>query len=371
MTRPVVLHVAAVEYTLRRLVLPQLRLLSESGFDVRVACAPERMEFHKSLQPFAPRVVRFPRALDARALVPAARQLKGLVDELKPALVHFHTPAASIPGRAALAAGGRARPLIAQTVHGFYAPPKVHDLMGRSFATAERFLSRYTDLSLFVSAEDLDQATRQGYRGALRYLGNGVGEEWFSGPRPPGRPAVPLRAVFVGRVVEEKGVLDLLRALTMVDGVSLTIIGDELPTDRDGVMQQALSYAGLLESRVRFTGMIEAPQIREEFSRADLMVLPSHREGVPTSVIEAMASGLPVLATSIRGCRELVKPGENGWLVPTHNPGALAEALRQAANATSEKLQEMSVSSRNRALKYRQATTFDRLLEAYGDLNLG
>lgn len=371
MTGPVVLHVAAVEYTLRRLVLPQLRLLSESGFDVRVACAPELVEFHRSMQPFDPRVVRFPRALDARALVPAAGQLRRLVEELKPALVHFHTPAASIPGRTVLAAGMRKRPLIAQTVHGFYAQPKAGDLMGRPVAAAERFLSRYTDLSLFVSAEDLDEASHRGYRGALRYLGNGVDEEWFAPAPPAQRPPGPLRAVFVGRVVQEKGILDLLQALSMVDNVVLTVIGDQLPTDRDGVMQQARALPDALEGRVRFTGMIEAPQIREEFSRADLMVLPSHREGVPTSVIEAMAFGLPVLATAIRGCRELVETGENGWLVEPHNPGALADGLRKAANTPSEKLHEMGVASQNRALQYRRETVFDRLLKAYRELNLG
>lgn len=370
MTAPLVLHISAVEYTLRRLVLPQLEALAGLGFDVRVACAPQEATFDRSLQPFHPRTLRFPRALNVPALVSAAGQLRRIVGDLQPALVHFHSPAASIPGRAVLALFGKGGPLVAQTVHGFLAQRESASVVAGASGTAERLLSRFTDLSLFVSAEDMEEASRAGYRGALRYVGNGVGDEWFDHSPRQARSG-RLRAVFVGRVVQGKGVLDLLQAMATVDGVELTVIGDQLPTDRDGVMGQARKLADRLGGRVSFTGMIEAPEIRRHLREADLMVLPSHREGVPTSVIEAMAMGLPIIATSIRGCRELVQPGVNGWLVEPGDTDALAGALQESAGAAHSSLVEMGSASRNRALQYRQEPTFDRLLKAYGELGLG
>jgi len=64
-------------------------------------------------------------------------------------------------------------------------------------------------------------------------------------------------------------------------------------------------------------------------SAADVFVLPSYREGMPRSIIEAMASGLPVVATDIRGCREEVADGETGFLVPVRDARALAAALNR------------------------------------------
>jgi glycosyltransferase involved in cell wall biosynthesis len=61
----------------------------------------------------------------------------------------------------------------------------------------------------------------------------------------------------------------------------------------------------------------------------DVFALPSYREGMPVSILEAMATGLPVVATDIRGCREEVVAGETGFLVPTRDAGLLAEALER------------------------------------------
>lgn len=370
MSGPRVLHVAAVEYTLRRLLLPQLQALAHHGYDVIVACAPEGPEFHEALEPFHPRSLSFPRKINLPGLMVEAMKLRRLVKEVKPALVHFHSPAAAIPGRAALALPMKARPLVVQTVHGFLIQREQHSSLARVVRWGERRLSRFTDLSFFVSLEDLEEAQRGRHRGLLRHLGNGVSDDWFTGDlrnrRRPGR----LRAVFVGRVVREKGILDLLEALKIADQVELVVIGDQLPSERDGVMDEAVALAGGLGDRVHFTGMIEAPAIRKHFAEADLFVLPSLREGLPLSIIEAMASGLPVLATSIRGCRELVTPGINGWLVPPGNPGELANALKQAEHASDDELTALGLSSFERAGNYRGMEITARILKAYAELGV-
>jgi hypothetical protein len=117
-SRPIVLHVAAVEFTASRLLRPQLVYLTEMGYDVRLACAPEGPAFAEDLRMFNPVPVAFPRELDPVAMAAAALELRRLVRRLRPALVHFHSPAASLPGRAALAADS-SRPRVVYTVHGF------------------------------------------------------------------------------------------------------------------------------------------------------------------------------------------------------------------------------------------------------------
>jgi glycosyltransferase involved in cell wall biosynthesis len=81
----------------------------------------------------------------------------------------------------------------------------------------------------------------------------------------------------------------------------------------------------------------------------DLFVLPSYREGIPRAAMEAAASGLPIVATDVRGCRQVVRDGDNGLLVPARDSNALAEAVtllaggaarRHAMGAESRKLAE-------------------------------
>lgn len=370
MSKPLILHIAAVEYTFRRLVLPQLEMLADSGFDIRMACAPEGAAFDASLERFQPQVLRFPRTPSLPALLSAGATLRRMVSRLGPDLVHFHTPAAAIPGRAVLCLPFANRPLIAQTVHGFVSQTDRRTAMGRALAATERLLSRKTDLSLFVSGEDLQEASGSGHRGTLVYVGNGVGDEWFV----PGTPRIGgsgrLKAVFVGRLVKEKGILDLLEAMAAVPGVELTVAGDQLPSDRDGVRAQAQRQAAGLGDRVRFTGMIDAQQVRSLLLDSDVLVLPSRREGLPISIIEAMACGLPIIATDIRGCRELVTPELNGWLVPPGSPYELAEILDHAAGLETQDLQGMGRASRARAEQYRLSLTVGKIVDAYRRLGL-
>lgn len=370
MTRPKILHVAAVEYTVRHLLLPQMSALAEAGFDVAVACAPEGDRFTSALEPFHPEVVRFPKFPEPIALTRAMSALRRVIGRLQPDLVHFHTPTASIPGRAALA-WHRSGPPVVLTVHGFLHDWEYRGPSARVSEVVERLLSRVTDMSLFQSKEDLREAQRHRYCGLLRYLGNGVQDEWFSGPRTALHRSGALRAVCVARLIRMKGVLDLLVALRDVDGIELTLVGYDLENSRDPIGNEARAAVADLRVPVRFTGKLEPSGVREQLESADLFVLPSWREGVPRSIIEAMATGLPVVATSIKGNRELVTQGENGWLVPPRAPAALADALRQAVSAPAGKLLEMGrVSFERAAAEYREAEVFGRIIAAYGELGV-
>ena len=152
--------------------------------------------------------------------------------------------------------------------------------------------------------------------------------------------------------------------------IELTIVGEQLPTDRGGVAREVtrlIDHAGLA-GRVRQTGRLSQSELRQVMLATDVVVLPSYREGVPRSLIEGLAAGRPLVATDIRGCRELIREGVNGFLVPTGQPRRLSEALRGMLNMGSSQFQTMGAASRNLAVtSHREGMVFDRLISSYAE----
>ncbi|NYH90875.1 hypothetical protein F4554_003513 [Actinopolymorpha rutila] len=256
------------------------------------------------------------------------------------------------------------------TVHGFAHVWDVRGWRDRVLERVERMLAPRTDMLLFQSTEDLAQTCARGYRTRLRYLGNGVEDEWFTIP-PRQAPSRPFRLLFVGRLIKEKGVLDLFDALAAVPDVHLTVAGAELLTDRDGVEKVIRDRASRdpLAGRVTFVGMVAKAQMQSLMASSDAVVLPSYREGVPRSLIEGFAAGRPAVATAVRGCRELVEDGVTGFLVPPGRPDRLAHALRAMSNLPDRRYREMSAAARALAEStYRESAVFGRLVDAYGEL---
>lgn len=152
---------------------------------------------------------------------------------------------------------------------------------------------------------------------------NGVDLEKFSAPeRDWSSPGI----LSVGRVVYQKGFDLALRALAKLKDLdwqwSIAGDGPQMP-----VLQAMVEEHGL-QKRVRFLGWLTADQLKEHYHAATLFLFPSRHEGMPNAVLEAMASGLPVVATRIAGNEELVVNGETGALVPAEDAESLRESLR-------------------------------------------
>jgi glycosyltransferase involved in cell wall biosynthesis len=153
-------------------------------------------------------------------------------------------------------------------------------------------------------------------------------------PNPVALPAqVPVdrpgaTVAFVGRVEEAKGIYDLIAA---VDEVRETIPGVSLECAGDGDIAAVQRRITLdhVRADVHFLGWI-SPQRREELlARASVFVLPSHAEGLPVSLLEAMAAGCPVIATTVGGIPDVISDGVNGLLVAPGDRDALALALHR------------------------------------------
>ena len=138
----------------------------------------------------------------------------------------------------------------------------------------------------------------------------------------------PLRRIlFVGRLVPVKGVSVLIDAFSRIadayPDATLTIVGDGAERRKLEDMSNQLG----LEERVFFTGALNQHQVAVRMSEADLFVLPSFAEGLPVVLMEAMASGLPVIATNVAGTPELVENGVTGQLVDAGNVEQLAQVI--------------------------------------------
>ncbi|MEM9755872.1 MAG: glycosyltransferase family 4 protein, partial [Pseudomonadota bacterium] len=155
----------------------------------------------------------------------------------------------------------------------------------------------------------------------LRIVHCGVSPERYD--RTGTRSGAGLHLVFVGRLAPVKGLRVLMAALRRLDApdVRLTVVGD-------GPERAALqALAAPLGAAVRFTGYQSQEEVAQILATADAFVLPSFAEGVPVVLMEALAAGLPVIATRITGVPELVEDGVSGLLVTPGDPGALAAAI--------------------------------------------
>jgi len=153
-------------------------------------------------------------------------------------------------------------------------------------------------------------------------------------PRAPGlrRLHDPLRLCLVGGVAPRKGqdlAVEAVGSLARAGiAAELTLVGREIDAPFAARVRERAAALGVAE-RVRSTG--ELPSVAGELARADVLVVPSRAERTPLAIMEAMAEGIPVVATDVGGVAELVLDRETGWLIPPGDASALAAALTEIA----------------------------------------
>jgi glycosyltransferase involved in cell wall biosynthesis len=151
--------------------------------------------------------------------------------------------------------------------------------------------------------------------------------------KPMPEPPSPITVAFAGRLLEDKGVRTLVAAhKILVQGgrnIRLLIAGEADPANPASIPPAEIQAWRACDN-IEVLGHVD--DIRTVWQRVHIAVLPSRREGLPKSLLEAAACGRPIVATDVPGCREIARDGLNALLVPVDNPHALAEALSRLAD---------------------------------------
>lgn len=242
-------------------------------------------------------------------------------------LVHLHGTRAGFFGALALR-GVEPRPRVIYTVHGLSCSRRAPAPVCAFFRSIERFVARRADRVISVSDRDRRLGVETGIFPADRTtsIPNGIDLRAFppSLPEPFSRQGV-VEIVTIARLVPQKGIRFLVEAARRVADrhpeARFTVFGDG--PERPG-LEARVARLGLGD-HLRFAGV--ATDAAGDLGFYDLFVLPSLWEGMPISLLEAMAAGRPVVATAVSGSTELVIDGETGVLVPPADPEALASAI--------------------------------------------
>jgi glycosyltransferase involved in cell wall biosynthesis/ribosomal protein S18 acetylase RimI-like enzyme len=334
-----VAHVTTVDVTLRFLLLGHLRRLQEEGYDVTAISAPG--PWVADIEAEGIRHLAWPGATRSWAPIQDARAFGSLLQIFRRErfdLVHTHNPKPGVLGRIAGRLAGI--PVVVNTVHGLYATPDSPAGRRIPVLALEWLAARLSDLEFYQSEEDLRWARRAGVVNAGKsvLLGNGIDLARFDPRAVSGdrlaelrrelgfAPEAPVVAT-VGRLVAEKGYREFLAAARAVNGripeARFLAVAPPDPEKSDGLSELEVRAAG---DRVRVLGW--RADVPELLALADVFVLPSWREGMPRSAIEAAAMGKAMVLTDIRGCREVAE-ATGAVLVPPRDPVHLAQAIQE------------------------------------------
>lgn len=265
-----------------------------------------------------------------------------LVDEMsRRGVHHLHVHFGTNPAAVAQIARALGGPPYSFTVHG---PDEFDAPLGFGLGDKLKDASFVAAISHYCAAQLRRWAPREHWN-KIRVVRCGVSEDFFAKARPVDPASRTL--VCVGRLTAQKGQLLLLEALADVVArgidAELVLVGDgEMrPEVEEFIREHDLS------ARVRITGWADAARVQAELLAARALVLPSFAEGLPVVIMEAFALGRPVLSTYVAGIPELVRDGENGWLVPAGSREALADALAKVMLASPEELDAMGARGRD------------------------
>lgn len=382
-----ILHVCAIGITAKKLLLPQIDYFLSRHLDVGIACASGTEVEQLQQQGYTVHPFEIDRKIDLVSNLKSIYQLKNIIQKHQYDLVHVHTPIAAVIGRIAAQLAGVKR--IVYTSHGFPFHDQSSVLQYRFYFTVEKLCAPLTDLIISQNYEDIKTAQHTGLCSPdkVRYLGNGIDIDLFDRDRLDSTHQTELRKSLgipdtadliigtIGRLTRKKGSGYLIQAaaklIPQFPKLHILVIGGQLSSDPEPFQLELVEQICTLglENYVTLTGYRD--DIPELLGLLNIFTLPTFtHEGLPRSILEAMAMNLPVVATDIRGCREAIVHGETGLIVSPQNSDKLVEALGTLFK-DSELRQKYGKAGRQRVeVEYDERLVFQRLAQWYQELGI-
>jgi glycosyltransferase involved in cell wall biosynthesis len=214
---------------------------------------------------------------------------------------------------------------------------------------------------LALSGQWQDRLKRIAPRAAVQTLPNAVALRDVRARAPDD---APVRIVFAGRIGARKGAFELLRAFARLapkfPRATLICAGDG-----EGDKLAALAAELGMSDRFECPGWLNAEQMADELRRASIFALPSHQEGVPIALLEAMSHSLPVITTPVGGIPEVVENDRNGLMVPPGDVDAIEAALERLLQSPDERERLGAAARATIAERYSLESTIERLAALY------
>lgn len=330
------LYVVSEDFAFLLNRLPMARAARQAGFEVHVATNVDKGAEAIEAEGFILHRIPFQRGgLSPFAIIPTVLALRRVKNEIKPQIVHHAGLQCCVYG--SIAAIGQKIPLVNAITGLGYIFTSITwrtRLLRRSMVLLLPWLLNTRQSLVLVQNPD-DQAVLETlgieHKRIVLIPGSGVDTDVLE-PLP--EPEGPVTAGFAGRLLTDKGIRALVAAHGILRdqgyNINLMIAGNPDPANPASVSLEEAQAWGR-QPGVTWLGHID--DIRSLWRRCHIAVLPSHREGLPMSLLEAAASGKPMIATDAPGCREIVIDGQTGLLVPIEDAKALAEAIARLAGS--------------------------------------
>jgi glycosyltransferase involved in cell wall biosynthesis len=355
--KPVIVYLVAEDWYFLSHRLPMALAARDAGYEVHVATHLNRSGDEIEAHGFHLHALDWRRgSFNPIDLANIVVQVRALYRQLRPDLVHHVALQPSIVG--SLAAIGMSFPrlnALAGLGFGFTSATFKGRALRPILSSLSNFFFNRPHASVLVQNPD-DRAVVASLGIAPERIftipGSGVDTDQLKSlPDPPG----PVTACFVGRLLDDKGIRTLIEAHNLLSrrgqNIRLLIAGNRDPANPTSIDEREVeSWA--MRPGIEVLGFVD--NVAKVWAQAHIAVLPSRREGLPKSLLEAAACGRAIVATDVPGCREIARAGINALLVPVDNAAALASALatlagdpqlRQSFAAASRSLVEAEFSS--------------------------
>lgn len=300
--------------------------------------------------------------------IKALKQLVNLMRKIKFSLVHCHTPMGGVLGRIA-AHKTNTKPVI-YTAHGFHfylGAPLMNWLF---FYPVERWLAKWTDCLITINQEDYKRAKTFPVRGEVEYVaGVGIDLEKYQNiqvdrkalRKELGVPEHAFLLISVGELNKNKNQRVIVEAIHQIGDKNIYYILCGKGSEKDTLNKLIKQYK--LETRVKILGFRQ--DIPELLAVSDCFVFPSKREGLSVALMEAMAVGVPIIASDIRGNRDLVKNGINGYLCDDTSFGKFIKQIIVKKKQEYSELEKMCAKSGNMVQKFKEVNSIDDMKKTY------
>lgn len=333
-----VLFVATVVKThIMEFHIPYLQMFKEMGWDTAVA---SRNDYENPVDckiPFCDHYFDVPFGRNPLKLdnIQAYKQLKRIVEKGNYDIIHCHTPVGAALTRIAASKSRKKGTKIIYTAHGFHFYTGSPALNWMLYYPVEKWLAKYTDVLITINKEDYIRAKTKFSAGKIEYVpGVGIDTSKFTPSainneirkevlREFNIPDNATVLLSVGEVNKNKNHRIVIEALPRLSNCWYVICGRG-PLIKE---YQQLAKNLSVENRLVLAGY--RTDVDRFYRAADVFVFPSWREGLPVSVMEAMASGLPVACTKIRGSADLVKDGINGFYFKPNDRNSVVDAIER------------------------------------------